>query len=347
MRNRPLFAIATLVVAMVWNPARAAFFCATSNATIASALTTAATNGQDDLVRITAGTYAPSVPFEFTSEEAFAIEISGGWGPGCTTPRVGTTTIDGQHLFRALRVSQNSNATGASVTISDLTLLAGKAIGSGESGGGLYVFNRVAALIERLQLLGNHTQNFGGGVYLSTSGPVEFRDNLIVANSADDNGGGAFISTFDPTINVTNNTVFANSATLASKAGGIDIFGGNPTTSWLSNNIVWNNTANGAADVVIFGANVRFYNDLGTVIAQPADPVSQGNVSIDPQFRPCSGIVCFEFHLARSSPLVDAGFNSAAGGIGSYDADGKKRLIGTRVDIGAFELDTIFENGFD
>jgi len=45
-----------------------------------------------------------------------------------------------------------------------------------------------------------------------------------------------------------------------------------------------------------------------------------------------------DYHLRPTSPAVDAGFN--AGIWGDRDLDGNPRIVGGRVDIGAYEIQT-------
>ncbi len=71
-----------------------------------------------------------------------------------------------------------------------------------------------------------------------------------------------------------------------------------------------------------------------------------GELSVDPQFADC-GFLCIGFELERGSPLVDAGDDAPAGGMTATDLAGKPRTIGARVDIGAYENDLLFADGFD
>jgi hypothetical protein len=52
--------------------------------------------------------------------------------------------------------------------------------------------------------------------------------------------------------------------------------------------------------------------------------------------------------LRAGSVLVDSGVSNPAGGSGTFDADGRLRMHGASIDIGAFEFeDTIFSNPFE
>ena len=75
--------------------------------------------------------------------------------------------------------------------------------------------------------------------------------------------------------------------------------------------------------------------------------VEQGNISVEPVFE--SGL--FNFTPRRTSPLVDAGI--APSGVFTFwyltdvDLNGVDRVVGSTVDIGAYENERIFTNGFD
>jgi len=63
------------------------------------------------------------------------------------------------------------------------------------------------------------------------------------------------------------------------------------------------------------------------------DPGGIGNITQDPQFvDPANG----DFHLASSSPCIDAGITQPWM-VGAQDLDGNPRISGPSVDIGAYE----------
>jgi hypothetical protein len=120
-----------------------------------------------------------------------------------------------------------------------------------------------------------------------------------------------------------------------------------------SNNIFWANDPDGLASTYDIRADstVRsnlaadlFNNDLQAVHGMPG--TDQDNQSVDP------GFIDFaqdNFRLAVGSLLVDAGIDDPSGGLASFDLDGGARVVGTHVDIGAYESDPdiVFQNGFD
>jgi hypothetical protein len=330
--------------------ADAAVYCANSPAELVTILAAAQANGSEDEVRIAAGSYSLTVGPAYSANEGYAIEVSGGWNAACTSPRSGTTTLNGQNLVRALAVIQNSNATAATISVHDLTLVNGFTTGSTsntQNGGALYVYGRNGAVtIERNVMYGSRADNNGGGLNVLTLGPLLVRNNLVFANTAG-SIGGVWAGTSDPNFYITGNTIVANTALQNGNVGGLYAYLSGLGNAWLGNNIVWNNTSNSAFDLVVTGSNVRLHNDIGTASGSAPDLLSQGNLSIDPQFAPCSGFLCFNYRLKGSSPLIDAGYDGPPGGIGSDDLDLVDRIMGAHVDIGAYELDRIFADGFE
>lgn len=62
--------------------ASAAIFCVSAGPSLQNALTQAATNGQNDEIRLRPGTYtmgSGTTAFTYTSSEAFRLVVSGGW----------------------------------------------------------------------------------------------------------------------------------------------------------------------------------------------------------------------------------------------------------------------------
>ena len=79
----------------------------------------------------------------------------------------------------------------------------------------------------------------------------------------------------------------------------------------------------------------------------PRPSKSSPRRDVDPQFAPCPGFLCFNFELSPQSPLVDAGDDTTPGGLTAIDLAGKPRVLGAHVDIGAYENEVIFVDGFE
>lgn len=337
MTRSALFALCALLAAP---HANAVDFCVHSEAEIQSALTAAQTNNQDDTIMIAAGSYALSAMLTFTSNEPHSIGIVGGFDASCTILTLADTTLDGQHQLRPLYVGTASGE----IQIAFLTFAGG--FPANGPGGGLIAASDAGDIdIVLNRFIGNRTAAQAGGLYAySGSGSVRVRNNLLLGNRGGDVGGLVLAQGSGEGYAI-NNTIVANISDALDEPGGMVVTGNAHFT--LSNNIVWNNADSGGSDFGTTSAHSRLANDIGIVAAgTPADAVS-GEWSVDPQFAPCSGFLCFNFELARSSPLVDAGIDDPPGGLTGSDLAYKSRWIGPHVDIGAYENDRLFADGFD
>jgi len=83
--------------------------------------------------------------------------------------------------------------------------------------------------------------------------------------------------------------------------------------------------------VIADAANNDFFS-IATP-AWPGFPRASAQLSVDPGYFSYAR----DFHLQRSSRLVDAGFNRPPGGLQRTDLDGNRRIFGRNVDIGAYE----------
>jgi hypothetical protein len=321
--------------------AHATPFCAGSAAEIQAALNSAASNGQNDFIQVVAGTYLLNSGLYFNSSQANNITVFGGFSAGCVEYTGAPTILDGQDTVRPLYIT-NSNG---GIHVERLTFQNG--LSTNNRGGGLNVTSDTGDIrIDLNRFIGNRADDFAGGLEASTAGGGQLlvRNNLMLANSAAYSGAAELFQLSGEAI-VTGNTVVFNNCDHASVAGGILISGGSHYT--LSNNILWNNTQNGGLDLDARTAHSRFSNDIGSIGGDFAVPdTAQGELSVEPGFASC-GFLCFSFELSRSSPLVDAGVDSPPGENTGLDLAQKSRIIGPHIDIGAYEDEAIFANGFE
>ena len=344
-RRNWIMSILAWFIALVPLGAQAATFCVNSAAGLQAALTTAGSNGQNDQIDIVAGNYSV-VPggFQYYSNEANSITIFGGFTAGCLQLTTAHTTLNAGGLYQVMQITIGSSSTAASVNIERITFIDGMA--TTEGGGGLEISAQNGDVrVEYDRFLLNHADNFAGGLFVNAGGQITVRNNLLFGNSAL-NQAAMTVQNGSSTY-VTGNTVYANTATTTNGIGGLHVSGTAGSHIWLSNNILWNNNANGAVDLYMSSVSTLNNNDVGTYAGALPDPFGGNNQNVDPQFAPCGGILCAAFNLLRTSPLVDAGFDAAPGGLGSVDIEDKPRKIGPHIDIGAFEEDVLFANGFD
>jgi hypothetical protein len=325
--------------AIVPATAQAALFCVNSQSSIQTALNSAGTNGQDDEIDIVAGTYALTGGLAFSSGQANNITVFGGFNADCSHFTGAETILNGQGASKPLFIA-NFNGN---IHVEGLTFVNG--LSTNNRGGGLCVVSTSGDIrIDLNRFLANRADDYAGALFAYTdSGSLRIRNNLVVANS------GAVIGGMELTqgsgeASVEGNTIVGNTSDTALVAVGLRIESGAHYT--LSNNIIWNNGSGGD-----FGSggsgHSRIANDIGLIQSGTFADLVQNEQSTDPQFAPCGGFLCLSFELERTSPLVDAGSDTPVGGTTTNDLAGKFRKIGAHVDIGAYENDLIFANGFE
>ncbi len=210
-------------------PASAAQFCVNSAASLQTALTTAASNGVDDEVRIVQGTYVGN--FVYASTQANKLSVLGGYTAGCAGRTLDpvNTILDGNQTSTVLSLSTPGPAE---FLVEGLTLRKGNA----GWGGGLYaqVSGLCAVTITRNRLE-NNKAHFGGGAEVNCfDGTVSLTNNSITSNTAFEGGGASIDAT---TVTLTNNSIAGNTGSYG-WGGGINI---DATTATLINNSIMGN----------------------------------------------------------------------------------------------------------
>jgi hypothetical protein len=110
----------------------------------------------------------------------------------------------------------------------------------------------------------------------------------------------------------------------------------------MINNLMWGNTGNAdGSDVFFYSADLMLHNNIEKK-SGVFGAASLGNISVAP------GLVSSgNWHLKHDSPLRNAGYNAGAELLGEHDLDGRTRRMGRAVDIGAYEVEDAFADGFE
>jgi hypothetical protein len=320
--------------------AHAAPTCISNVSQIQPALTAAQSNGVDDVIYLEVGTYNLTTELHYTAAagEDHILTLIGGLAPGCQSGYAssGATVLDGQNMTRILTIDAQGavNIGRISFVNASATQYFGGAVNlTNESAQDTYIFANV--------FLANKTASglAAGALYVesSTLGDIYVWSNLFLANTGS-GGAGAIYANAKHDAYFTGNTIVGNQISGATGLGALDLAGtGN---YWISNNILWNNAV---ADLYDQVGHARFAsNDIGVKAGFP--PISEaGDLNVDPQFAGFFGNA-----LSPSSPLVNAGKDNPPGGVGGCcDPVGQPRVQGAHVDIGAYETDVLFRNGFN
>jgi|GEM_PF-996372 len=212
-------------------------FCVNDASGFRNALSKAAANGEDDVVKVVKGTYAVNQEtFSFNSSEGRNLEVLGGYETGCTdrTLNPADSIIDGQHARRALLLI---NSGGGDLKVEGFTIKNG--VAEGGDGGGLFVLSSS----------------------LTHSGDIIVNRNIVTNNTATGKGGGIFAhSEANPegtagSVTMTGNTVTANKAKGSQYAAGGGIHAESSSSEGksgmvvVSGNEVAGNTSNFGAGV--------------------------------------------------------------------------------------------------
>jgi parallel beta-helix repeat protein len=251
-----LFALLTISVFIlsVANYSAAAEYCVSNVAELQSALTSAAGNGGDDLIKIQQGNYIGN--FVYASTQSNSVTIEGGYAAGCASRLVDATNtvLDGGNAGVVLALSAPN--VSATFVVEGITLRNGDSYPVGglyvltkggevtlsqsriinDSGSGLY------AKIDGGKVnLDNNTisNNSYSGVYLLDVDEVNLNYNTISANDTGWEGGGIYLKNIG-TVAINENIIMNNS----SDGSGGGIRGDEVSTVSLINNTINNNSSN-------------------------------------------------------------------------------------------------------
>lgn len=337
--------------------ADAALFCVSTGDQLASALSTAQSNNQDDEIRITVGTRTrPNLATGFTrwtytpgsNDADNDLSVSGGWtDAGCTskTPGIGTI-LDGELEGEVMDFSLPINFLG-NLVISDLRLVRGRTtLFAGvsvlrinvEGGSGTLLVDRVVARDS------GATGDNGSAVRITMNGGNATLRSLVVTNNSTFSGAALIASAgVGSTVNINNASVYANNDTQANAAGpvgGMSIFGAGTVT--INNSLLFANTSSNASDLQMqanFGALAN--NHIGNLRGTPASNASMSTGN--PQIVMVDGLPVPQ----ATSPLRDTGLGFIPGGSSAQDVRGLPRVQGVRIDRGAVEFDELHADGFE
>ncbi|MFZ5452798.1 MAG: right-handed parallel beta-helix repeat-containing protein [Thermodesulfobacteriota bacterium] len=232
-----------LLLCLSISPVRGATFNVNNPSEFQTALTTAAGNGQDDVVNVAAGSYNLTSTLQYASVENYALVINGAGRD--------TTILNGGAGVRLLSIT--TNLANANVTIQDLGCQNGATT---ESGGGLQISVTSASITLSNCLVSNCAatggDSVGGGANLTTdTGDLTVTASIFRDNSSAGNVGGLFTGTNSGIINLTNCTFDGNSvfnsggSTYFGDGGGAMLYSDGTSQMNIRGNTFTNNVASG------------------------------------------------------------------------------------------------------
>ncbi|HEY3269473.1 MAG TPA: right-handed parallel beta-helix repeat-containing protein [Armatimonadota bacterium] len=176
----------------------------------------------------------------------------------------------------------------------------------------------------------DNTAYEGGGIYLS-SAKARVANNIFLRNTAD---RGAALFTLNSTLTLANNTVIAcGSGNVYGLGGAVSL---HDSAATVVNNVFADNPVVFDVDGAdpTRGHNGYFNNVVYQGLRAGPPPAAGGNVTADPLFVDAPH---GDYRVLPDSPYRDAGDDSGAL-LGDADLDGKPRIQGAHVDIGAYEF---------
>jgi predicted outer membrane repeat protein len=239
----------------------------------------------------------------------------------------GDVILDAEKRSRVIQLNNNKGSG-----ISNLTITHGF--------GGMYC-NNSSPVIQNITFFDNKA-DYGGGLYLENSNPS--LTNVALYENQATKGSGIYCYGSNPLM--VNTTIVNN---LNTNAYGGGIFCGAGSNAKIVNSILWNNSPHevmlqgvylpNSVEIsysdVMDGENGIFINGVGTV------NWLEGNINEDPIFVGSGNHL---YQVSDLSPCIDAGTPDTTGlNLPEYDLAGNPRFVNGRVDIGAYEWNSMFE----
>ena len=212
-------------------------FCVSTVNDLNTALSEAANNYEDDVIKLVQGTYQGN--FRYSSTHGNKLTIEGGYQEGCQERELDplNTVLDGGENDRVLWLKD----PGGSFVIEGVTIKNGYI---NRDGGGLYISEGIQAEVRNCVISDNYAADDGAGAYFGALSVVKVEECTIVGNTTgsgwlnDKEGGGL---EFDGTnqVYVRNNVIISNYAD--NYGGGIRAY--QPQKIYIENNEIKGNTA--------------------------------------------------------------------------------------------------------
>ncbi|MBK7143911.1 MAG: hypothetical protein IPH76_01410 [Xanthomonadales bacterium] len=322
--------------------------CVTTSEALTTALQDAySTADTVSYILIAEGTYTSSDGFSLTLVNPIqGINLVGGYSrPSCATKLQGpasATVLVGTPLFPALKVRTHEPAQVQNIYIADLSLQHPGYTGS-LTGACLHAENWKAShqlTIERLRIEQCQATQ-GAAAHVGGPGTSIVR-NLLLRDNATPKAA-SFQAVSGGTLSLAQLTVVHG----ASQIGMELISAGSGSELYLSNSVVTSNAPNP------FGTDIDAWHDAGSDLRLERVHVDVINGSPSSNVARSSGdpgfVSATDPHLREDSVLVDSGVPNPNGNTGTLDADGRSRVFGAAVDVGAFEYlpDALFADGFE
>jgi predicted outer membrane repeat protein len=259
----------------------------------------------------------------------------------------GLYILQGTPTLRYLTITANYADIGGGVFLGSLVHLTDSTVSGNAGQNGAGVATQAASTLARVTVASNQATVSGGGIYAFNNSSPVFANLLFIGNTAPK---GAALADSSSSPSLINATITGNSALAA---GGAAIYNQKESTSTSSpsirNTILWNNSNGSIANDTVSGANtavisyslVEGCKPDGAWNAACGSDAGHNLVDVDPQIIDPANA---NLRLPSTSPAIDAGDDSVVSGAPgiSVDFGGNPRLLGSHVDLGAYELKLLY-----
>jgi hypothetical protein len=209
------------------------------------------------------------------------------------------------------------------------------------SGGGVSTSNGVTSLImDRCEISGNTTQDFGGAAVIGDDTSFSIYNSVILGNISDVNTIYMHTTFNTGSHEIINCTFSGNN--LVNNTSGFSTTIRVTTSTTVSNSVFWDNDA--AGEIYRVGAGITDPS-VNNCLIDGGFATGTGNIDINPNFSspaipafaPFSISDGYDYSLSMSSPAIDSGDNGALSPVFNLDFLGNARIFNGTVDMGAYE----------
>jgi parallel beta-helix repeat protein/predicted outer membrane repeat protein len=240
--------------------------CVSTPEELRTAITTAASNGEHDEIKIVQGTYMGHFVYVGDKDEEFNLSIKGGYTTDCASQEINpeNTILDANGTDNVLILVDEHHPI--NFVVDGLTIQNGNAAVYPTEGGGLYMKTvKGAVTLTNNIVRNNRAEVSGGGIYSVGASTVELIGNVIGDNKANgprDTGGGGIYFATPGAITLTKNVLTGNTTEKNYTHGG-GIYFADSSVATFDNNRISYNTAKSYGGGIYFGSlnTVTFKNN--------------------------------------------------------------------------------------